>query len=253
MKRFSSTNCTLAATAVLLSAGAAQGALVLDLTGLGNANSFTDSPSIALVEITGISTNSASLGTNQLNSGVLVSAVGFGGSGTIGVTFTAANAFDETTWTVTNDNNAILSSNSNGDGARVGLGVHTDADGGTLNKVRSLNGDEVLVFTFDTSSFSTSLAGPLQFRVVGGTSGSNNEVFLYEQTGAASGSLLQTVAADNVGTSQWFDVDGLQTFAFQNGNSEGNLQAIEFQVVPEPGSLALLGLGAVFITRRRRD
>jgi hypothetical protein len=223
---------------------------VLDWQATGNNSNFTGSPATASIVFSSITTNSATKTTDGIGgSGTAFTIADFGGTGSLGIDFTAGNAFVFSTWSFssiagTGAGATVLSSNNTN-----GLGVHTDADGTILNAVRGINGTELLQFFIDTTGFNNG-GNQLQFRVTVET----GDITLFEQTGANTGASLGAVSANT--TSAWFDVDGLQTFALAKGTGNNSTQSrfatLEFQVVPEPSSFALLGLGAGALAMRRR-
>jgi hypothetical protein len=79
--------------------------------------------------------------------------------------------------------------------------------------------------------------------------GTNSET----DTGNEAGdSILATFTADSV--TQSFDVFGSGNggASFAQGAGQAQINAIQLRSIPEPGSLALLGLGGLLIARRRR-
>lgn len=231
------------ATALVVSVSSAHGALTLNFSGVANATAGTGYGALTnTVDLTAIADPNAVTLSPGLYTGMTATNTGLG-SGALSVSFSGGNAFDSATW-------AFTAQNVSGNNAR-GLGVATSGDT-NATRSRAIEGTEVLVFTIDQSSLVLGSGEFLQFRVGAGASGV--ALNLFEQTGATAGASLESAIA--VGTpSLWYNVDGLQTFAVERngGTSQSYLGTLEFQVVPEPSSLALLGLGAgaLFLRRRR--
>jgi hypothetical protein len=247
----SAKSAALTLLGVLVCSHSAYSALVLDWQATGNNSNFTGSPATASIVFSSITTNSATKTTDGIGGfGTAFTIADFGGTGSLGIDFTAGNAFVFSTWSFssiagTGAGATVLSSNNTN-----GLGVHTDADGTTVNAMRGINATELLQFSIDTTGFNDG-GNQLQVRVTVET----GDITLFKQTGANTGASLGAIVANT--TSAWFDVDGLQTFALAKGtgnnNTQSRLATLEFQVIPEPSSLALIGAGlALSLLRRRR-
>lgn len=217
----------------IVSAGvlSAHAQLTMDWSGININNDF-DNIAVGSVVLTNITSSSAAKETDFTGTRTAVSVVGFNGTGTLAVEFTAGDAFAYTNWSFNsiagaspgNTNGTTLLSSRNGG---YGLGVHTDADGGVVGRMRAINLTEVLQFSVDDSALDVG-GGQLQFRVTLGV----EALDLYAKTNAAAGVLLESLG--NAGTSGWYDVDGEKVFAVSKANQGNNdaagLAMLEFRV-----------------------
>lgn len=100
--------------------------------------------------------------------------------------------------------------------------------------------------------------GGVPYLAIADTNSSLVEVYDVSNPGApvleASGNVTTGTLSSNgngVGAISWGSVDGTTISLYAMSTNQG-IQAFELEVVPEPGTMAALGLGAAFLARRRR-